>query len=136
MKSSVLRTLVTLGLGTIFNHVGLLAQDQILCANVPFDFTVGANSFSAGKFCVQRWREPVVRIQDSSHGTGIFAQTLPANPTKEPGKVKFTFHRYGSTYFLAQVSDNNIGRAFFRSTAEKELIAKALSLELVVMASK
>jgi hypothetical protein len=134
MKSSVLRTLVTLSLSTVFNHVALLAQDQ-LCATIPFDFTVGPKSLTAGKYCVQELQPYVLQIRNTQGGSSTFTMTLPADPTKEPGVAKFTFRRYGNNYFLAEVSDNKNGRRFYQSVAEKELIAKASSPEPAVPAT-
>jgi hypothetical protein len=125
MKSSVLRTLVTLSLSTVFSHVALLAQDRA-CATIPFDFSVGVTPLAAGKYCV-RESQQILKIYDVEKGSAIMALTMAAEPTKVPGKVTLTFNRYGSSYFLSQVSDNNHGRKLMKSAPEKELIARASS---------
>ena len=138
MKSSVLRTLVTLGLSA-FSSVALLAQDR-MCATIPFDFTIGAKSLAAGKYCVKQAHESIVHIENVDNRSGIFAMTLNAEPNKRPGNATLTFHRYGNTYFLARMADGTSGRQFFTSVAEKELIAKASSpqpkSERTIVASK
>jgi hypothetical protein len=124
MKSTILRTLLTLSLSATFSHVALLAQDKV-CATIPFDFTVGEKSLAAGKYCAHHLQPFVVQVYNAGNWSGIMAMTLPGEPSKQPGKAMFTFHRYGNSYFLAEISDDSRGRRFFKSVAEKELIARA-----------
>jgi hypothetical protein len=138
MKSSVFRTLATLGLSA-FSSVALLAQDK-MCATIPFDFTIGVKSLAAGNYCVKKAQEHIVRIENVDKGSGIFAMTLNAESNKRSGKATLTFHRYGNSYFLARMADGSSGRQFFTSVAEQELIAKASSpqptTERTIVASK
>jgi hypothetical protein len=134
MKSSIVRTLVTLSLSAALSPVALLAQDQIN-AKIPFDFTVGAKSFAAGDYSVRRLNEHILLIQNFKHGTGVMTMVLPGEQSKKAGIPVITFNRYGDRYFLSEVSGDSQGWRLFPSAVEKELIGKVASPRPVVVAA-
>ena len=121
MKSSILRMFVTLGLGATLGSVALRAQE--LRANVPFDFTLGKQSFAAGDYQVRQLSSSVLQIRNISDHSGALTVTH-ATTAGQPGKKVLTFHRYGDSYFLTQVSDGDSDWMLPQSTIEKELLAK------------
>jgi hypothetical protein len=134
MKTSIVRTLLTLSISAILSPVALLAQDKIT-ATIPFDFTVGAKTFSAGDYSVQRLNEHVLLIQDVKHGTGVMTMVLPGEQSNKAGVPVITFNRYGNRYFLSQVSNDSQGWRLRPSKVEKELIAQAVSPRAVILAA-
>ena len=134
MKSFIVRTFVTLSLSAVLSPVALLAQNRIN-ATIPFDFTVGAKSFAAGDYSVQRLNDGVLLIQSAKDGTGVMAMVMPADQSKKDGKCVITFNRYGDRYFLSQVSGDSQGWRLHPSKLEKELIAQAVAHRPVIVAA-
>ena len=91
--------------------------------NIPFEFVVGSHEMSAGKYDVDRITSGgvVVRIRNTSNADLTTRLTSTIVKTKAPDQGKLVFHRYGSTYFLAEVwraGDSN-GRQLVKSSREK-----------------
>ena len=123
MKKSVLSTLITMVFSAALGNSTLFALEP-LCADIPFDFTLGPKAFQAGKYCIREPQDHVVRIYNVNNWSGMIAMVQTAEIKKQPGNASFTFNRYGNHYFLARVSDGMSGREFHKSAAEKGLIAK------------
>lgn len=135
MKNSILSKLVvTLGLSIAFGPVALMAQGEIR-TTIPFDFTVGAKSFAAGRYTLQQVKENLFVIRDVHGHSGALAGTLPGEDSERPGLALLTFKRYGDSYFLSQVSDGNRNWQLYQSHAEKMLIAKSAPSGRVVVAA-
>jgi hypothetical protein len=127
MKSSILRTLVTLGLSVTLGSVSLMAQDRIK-ATVPFNFTIGTKAYTAGEYEISRATSPHVLTITRYGGSSAFV--MPAsteNVAEKSGKPVLRFHRYGEQYFLFQVSDGRRRADLPKSPVEKELLAKRVS---------
>jgi hypothetical protein len=134
MKSSIVRSLVTLGLSAILSPVALLAQDNIT-ATIPFDFFVGGKSFAAGDYSIHRLNEGVLKIQKVKDGTGVFAMVMTTDKTSNSRMPVLLFNRYGDRYFLSKVSGEDRGWQLHPSNVEKELISKVASPKPVVVAA-
>ena len=124
MKNLVTRIL-TAGI-VMAGVVALHAQDKAVIANVPFSFYLNNKVMAKG----------VYRVSENSGGRVISLKTSGAiqsiTVTNLAGKSlveapRLVFHRYGDTYFLAQVwtGHNSMGSAIVRSSHEKELCASA-----------
>jgi hypothetical protein len=125
MKTSILRTLATLSLSAALGPVGLPAQTRgPIHVTVPFDFTAGSKSFTAGEYRVGEHVSNVLAIQSLDGKSQTLIMTDVAEASNMPGIAKFTFNKYGDHYFLSQVSDNKRGLELHKSAVEKELIAK------------
>jgi len=134
MKSSIVRTLVTLGLSAVLSPVALLAQDRIN-VTIPFDFFVSGKSFAAGDYSINHLNEGVLKIQRVKDGTGVFAMVMAADKTSNAGIPVLVFNRYGDRYFLSKVSGDDQAWQLHPSKVEKELIAKVPSPKPVVVAA-
>lgn len=129
MNTSIRRVLVTLSLSAALGPIGLMAQNP-MHVTVPFDFTVGSKSFAAGVYTVHNGVAPsVVAIKSADGRSSIMTLTNGVQARQAPGKGKLIFNRYGESYFLSQIwaAGNEVGRQLPRTSAEKELIAKATS---------
>ena len=118
------------------------AQDRML-VNVPFDFTVGTTTLSAGDYSVNRvtdWNGAVVLRDQNEPNNAKFVNTNAAEAVTAPSKSKLVFHRYGNRYFLSQIwIEGNIrGRELARPTAEKAMIklAKFESKDEVILEAR
>jgi hypothetical protein len=119
---AMLGLLVTLALAT--TAITAKGQGQSVTANVPFDFIVGDKVLAAGEYrlgiasgtafvAVEGSRERAVRL------TNVMSQ--------KSDKTALVFHRYGSTYFLAEVWEGQLGisRQLLKSHQESVLEKEA-----------
>src|SRR6266404_3151675 len=126
MKTQILHTLSAFCLSAMLGSVCLNAQN-IMTAKIPFDFTVGTKSFTAGEYIVRsESARPVLALESADHKSAIMALTQDVHTRTPLSKGKLVFNRYGDQYFLSQVwRPGATGRQLPKSSAEKEMIAKA-----------
>jgi hypothetical protein len=99
------------------------AQSHKLKADIPFDFVVGDKTLAAGEYTVgQITRDQsgiVIDSRDGKQSVIRLSNNLQANAPKQ--RTMLTFHRYGNSYFLAQVwtAGSAQGRELVRSKAER-----------------
>jgi hypothetical protein len=135
MTKSTTRVLALFGLSVTLGPLGLMAQSPTHFT-IPFDFSVGSKSFAAGDYRVAEASPDALRIQSADNRSTLMVITHRDNPGKLPGKVTMSFHRYGDTYFLYKVSNQDRGWGLSPSAREKELIAKQGARQLDVIASR
>ena len=127
-------------------YVALLAVTPVLMAqtksgdvvaDIPFSFVAGERHFPAGHYIVSPVNESILRIEGSGHQDGFVGANLTQRPASD-NRCKLVFHRYGDSYFLAQVwtTGNPRGRELPRSRAERELAAKAAAMENAIVAAR
>ena len=136
MKTYVTRILATLSLGVALGPASLLAQSS-LHANIPFDFTVGNKTFTAGEYRLEPVLGQCLRLQGVDQPASamiIMANAGSVGATPE-ARSRLTFNRYGDRYFLWRVAGPTRGWELRPSPAEKELIAKQGSPRPVIVAS-
>ena len=134
MKTSIVRTLITLSVSAAIGPLSLLAQGPIQFT-APFDFTVGNKNFASGEYRVAAVAPQVLAIRSLD---GRSTQVVIAQASQAKGKQSnavLTFNRYGDRYFLSRLSDPNHQWELPKSRVEKELIAKRASPAPVAVAS-
>ena len=106
-------------------------SDRQTIIHIPFNFTVGEKSFTAGKYVIEQNRKDsdlvwVIRHKDNVGKALVLTRPVRANETVE--KTKLVFHKYDDLYFLAEfwTPGSNTGREIQISNREKSL-EKALS---------
>ncbi|HLY42438.1 MAG TPA: hypothetical protein VKR52_14585 [Terracidiphilus sp.] len=103
---------------TIAPHLG--AQESVIKANVPFEFSIGERMFPSGDYRFVR-DGAFLRVENGAHTTGLFILGKPAEPTQD-GQTKIEFDQVNGLYFLrkfvAPAQENSIG--FGASKLEKE----------------
>ena len=114
-----------LGLGLFFVVSGVRAQENVVKANIPFDFVVGNQVLPAGEYLVTAQGSANEAILIRSTDSKSAAMTLTfgcasANPSKD---TKLVFHTVGGRYFLSQVwaQGYSQGRELRKSSAEIEM---------------
>jgi len=135
MKTYVTRILAAVSLGFALGPASVLAQSP-LHANIPFDFTVGNQTFAAGEYRVA----PVgqcLRIQAVNRpSTSMLIMTQAGSPgVTTSARSSLTFNRYGDRYFLSRVAAPQLEWDLAPSSAEKEAIAKLGSPRPVLVAN-
>ena len=122
-----IRTLLAIALllGAVSAYVQADSQ-PLLKASIPFDFTVGNQSFPAGDYTistVQVQARDVIQIQSSDGQRVSFAPTHPSYSLDPSAQAKLVFQHYGSEYFLSQIwtLGRTSGRELVQSDRAKEL---------------
>lgn len=136
MKTSIVRTLITLSVSAVIGPLSLLAQGPIRFT-APFDFTVGTKKFASGEYRVEvaamAPQVLAIRSRDGRSSQMVIAQA--SQPKSKQSNAVVTFNRYGDRYFLSRLSDPIHGWELPKSRVEKELIAKRASPAPVTVAS-
>lgn len=116
-----------------------LPSPGVVKANIPFSFTVDKMAFPAGEYTVRNSGTAGVLLisgEDSSQ-RGLIS-TMGIEASKSSSQTKLIFNRYGDQYFLSQVwvRGEASGRELPRTRTEKELMAKAASDSVTILAKK
>lgn len=125
--------LVVLGLGI---SAQVQAQTVVKC-DIPFEFTVGGNTFQSGVY----WftvgdsggsRIVLLRAQDGREAR--FIQAGVVDETRAAGTLA-RFRRYGTHYLLSSLSigGDDISLQFTPTRAEREMMARAQQGEAVTV---
>jgi hypothetical protein len=115
------------------------AQDGIK-VSVPFDFTVGKQSFPAGEYTVTPIPMSLNKmlLRNRAGEVLTFIQTNPAASRERTSSAKLVFNQYGGEYFLTQIweAGNDFGQQLIKSSAEIEIAKAAQSpVQLVALSS-
>jgi len=99
-------------------------------ADIPFAFTAGNHTLPPGHYTVTRLSQKALRIVNSQNqGTFALKYSVEGRTSKSS---KLVFHRYGNTYFLAEiwVAGSRTGARVVRSRFENELAEKRTEMEI------
>ena len=92
-------------------------------ANVPFDFTVGSKTLASGNYAVDSATAggECVRVSNIEAKGSAARLTTPLNGTSKHDKM--VFHRYGQSYFLAEIwtDGGSQGRQLTKSKQERAI---------------
>src|SRR5579863_3105196 len=100
MKSSILTSLVMLGLSAAFVPVRVMAQEPIH-VTIPFNFNAGTKPFTAGEYRVRQLSQGSIAIQSADGHSQIVLMAWAGEPSGSANLAKVTFNRYGDHYFLS-----------------------------------
>ena len=127
MKATILHLLAALAAMCLWAGAASAQSNLKIRVHVPFSFTVENTTFDAGDYVVTEPSTRVLRIQSQSDHTSVFQNVQSAHSRAESdGHGKFVFHRYGSQYFLAVVSDGTLESTFdFQVSGRERQVAAA-----------
>jgi hypothetical protein len=137
MKKQIVKalsmTVVTL---TVVGAMAIVsAQGQTirrLSAQIPFDFVVGDQTLSAGEYIVSTTGQDgsALRIGNAKASANLIRMSIRVENQRKRTDSRFVFHRYGETYFLAEVwqAGDSTGRALLPTKAERKLKRERASL--------
>ena len=132
MKSQITRVLsIGIALAAV---AAVQAQDKTVTATVPFSFYMGNSAMPQGAYRVADMAHGLVVDLSSAHAAKASAAHEIAG-TKQIEAARLVFHRYGETYFLAEVwtGGGAIGQALSKSPREKELAHNGAAPTLAVI---
>lgn len=121
--SSVVTLLVTVAFVSAVASVSAQTPGHNITANIPFDFSVGDKTLSAGQYAIARASSDgtMLKVGNREESASRLTQSVQANEPKE--QTMLVFNRYGSRYFLSQVwlAGEIVGRQMQKSDAEKAI---------------
>ncbi|HZE72903.1 MAG TPA: hypothetical protein VE135_25605 [Pyrinomonadaceae bacterium] len=128
MKKQIFNVLVTGCLLALMLAVPASAQEPgtAMRADIPFDFIVRGKTLPAGNYEIERINDSpeglIIRNINDKHDHAMF-ETLSVETRITPSTGEIVFHRYGDSYFLAEVltPGEQIGRELVPSRAERQL---------------
>ena len=98
-------------------------QSIRLTAQVPFDFMVGDKALPAGEYSVnsiiQDGSALRIRNAEATDSAMRLTNSIVAKPNNSQSRL--VFHRYGQTYFLAEVWRDSDGRQLLQSKQERAM---------------
>jgi hypothetical protein len=96
--------------------------------NVPFAFVIDNHQMPAGRYVVTSANDGILLIYDTGVPRNHMFLPVHSMYSDTPKDAKLVFHRYGDSYFLAEVwNGSGTGKELFPSKAEKEIIAGRLN---------
>ena len=101
------------------------AQEMVV-ADVPFDFIVGSKVLPAGEYNITRnvtSPNALILTNQAKKGGAITFATL-VHTNSQAQQPKLVFHRYGRSIYLAEVWSTSDGRRLRPSRGEKEALAR------------
>jgi hypothetical protein len=123
MRNQILKRLATFGLFLTLVAASVQAQtENSIKVNVPFDFTAGQTSLSAGIYSVKLISTNVLLVcGDTTKCLFVNApRAIESRITEKPERI--ILNRYGDRYFLSQVwLRADAGRQINPSRAERAL---------------
>jgi hypothetical protein len=98
-------------------------------ANIPFDFSVGKTTLTAGSYTVEQLQSGILALSSQDGKEHQFAMTFPGDSDKQSQESYLVFVRYGSEAFLKRVflSGNEDCNELPESSRERELIKSQAS---------
>jgi len=100
MKRIIASLMLTIGAVLSLTAAGY-SQQPILRAEIPFEFSVGQQTFPAGEYVVVEVTDRVLSLRDSKGGF-LFSVT-PEVLFKGGSTAKLRFERVGGQYVLSQI---------------------------------
>jgi hypothetical protein len=104
--------------------------------SIPFDFIVRGKTLPAGIYEITRVNDQPIDLMIRSLDHKRYAEMFDTESVyvkKEPSKDVVVFHRYGDSYFLAEVltAGEQTGRELMTSRAERHLKRELAKNEVV-----
>jgi hypothetical protein len=94
-------------------------------AQVPFDFVIGDKVLPAGEYTVNSMTQDgsILRIHNDEAGQAATRVTITVVAKSRNSQSRLIFHRYGQTYFLAEVwrEGDSEGRLLTQSKKERSM---------------
>jgi hypothetical protein len=132
MKSRV-TSILNIGIALVA-VTAVQAQDKTVKANVPFSFYMGGSAMPQGAYRVDEVSHgAVVCMRSKAVTKAVTTHELAGKKQIEPARL--VFHRYGDSYFLAEIwtGDTSVGEGLAASPREKELAQNGAAPTLAVI---
>jgi hypothetical protein len=130
MKNQILKSIVAVSFVMLFAIVSASAQtSNQMVANIPFDFYVKSQKFTAGEYVVERANpnsfsaSMIIRQKDGKNSNIVMMLPLTVNAGTGKNQPSLIFNRYGADYFLSEVRNpaDSFGAQFPKVKLERNL---------------
>lgn len=132
MKKISFRLAVTLVLLSSFAFQAAAQNRVIGRTNIPFAFTAEGQQLSAGNYELWQIGPDSVRLQNAATSKGVTLHIR--QDIVDSNAMKFVFHSYGSSAFLAAVAAPADEVLLPKSQSEKELAAATATANMKTVA--
>lgn len=128
-----------LGLAAISASAQLAPRYQ---SHIPFDFTVGQETFTAGDYVIRvvnpESDRAILSIRSADGRTSRLVTTTPKTVKFDSNASQLVFNRYDGRYFLASMTTPDLAVGFHRSRSESKLAKQQIETgrEGVALVSK
>ena len=100
------------------------SRSRQIRADIPFDFVVGHRVLAAGNYevgTISSGSSNAISVRSSDGRQRAIRLTNVVNDNAKTKRARLVFHRYGNTYFLAQIwaAGSSEGRELLKSKAER-----------------
>ena len=121
-RKMVLGLFVLLAIGMGQAQIG----GDVIKVKIPFQFSVGAQTFSAGEYSLKPLLPGTVLLRDQAGQVLTSIGTNSIESLQAPRTVKLVFNGYAGQYFLTQIwnAGDSIGREVIKSPTEVEMARK------------
>jgi hypothetical protein len=127
-------------LGFLMTTVSATAQySGRMYVSVPFSFVVENQQFQPGSYVIEKIANGRLRIHTDDGQVSASFLALPAEGRKTAERAQFIFHRYGQSYFLANIwtPGQNIGWEVMEGKVEQEAAKKRnVPLEIATLTGR
>lgn len=146
MKKQILKSIIAAGFLVLFAAVSARAQtNNQVVANIPFDFYVKNQKFTAGEYVIERANPAslqaalIFRRKDDGNSQIVMMLPLSVNAQTRQAQPNLIFNRYESDYFLSEFRNpaDSFGAQLPKAKKERNL-AKQLGepkREVVVLST-
>ena len=135
MTRQLIKGMTMLLVALAFFTASAYGQSTRSSAQIPFDFTVGSETLSAGRYNITNATPEgkIVKIEAAGESASVMRLTSRVGGGAAAESSKLVFHKYGNRYFLAEIwiAGEGQGQKLMKSRDEK-----ALERELASTASK
>lgn len=131
--STMLMLIVAIALATAVVSANAQSSAKVV-SNIPFEFVVGDRTLPAGEYTVRPATASgaALMIQGEDNGKSAIRLVAQTAQKKNNTDARLVFHRYGQSYFLAEVwNGESTGRQLQKSKQER-----AVERELASIPSK
>jgi hypothetical protein len=119
LRMMILGTFVLVAVG-----IGNAQYGQTLKVTIPFDFSVGKQTFPAGEYTLKPSSIQHTMFLRNQRGKVLTSLATNSVTSREvPSSVKLVFNGYSGRYFLAQIwqQGDNTGQQVIKSPVEIEI---------------
>jgi len=121
-RKMILGLFVLLAIGMGQAQIG----GDVIKVEIPFQFSVGAKTFSAGEYSLKPLLPGTVLLRDQAGQVLTSIGTNSIESLQAPRTVKLVFNGYAGQYFLTQIwkAGDSTGREVIKSPTEVEMARK------------
>lgn len=94
------------------------AQDHVVQANIPFNFTVGSKVLPPGTYVITSETPHVIVIRNKDTNASALSAAYGAGNQTKDGKL--VFDRYGDQYFLSEILCSSVDMSLKIPTSKVE----------------